>query len=140
MNMKTDGNQASPQPGAHNNAHSGAVFAQAATAALTVSGRRLALSAQPNGAVYRVQAKAAADATVTARILQCFVRNGQIPCLFLATLDKDGELSIEAWLRQGEIIPCALNRIVANIGAVIGVVSAELECELWQPVEICQFR
>lgn len=138
MNTKMEDSLAWPLPSTRDNARFDAASGQAAKEVSTVSERKIALAAQPNGAFHRVLAKAVADSSVTARILQCFVRNGQTPCLFLAILDKDGEVSIEAWLRQEEIIPSALNRIVANIGAVVGVVSTELRCEPGQPVEICQ--
>lgn len=129
MTMKTDDGPVSSLPVTRDNARSTTVPSQAATTPSVAFERRLAHPAKHDGAFHRVRAKAAADATVTARILQCFVRNGQTPSLFLATLDEHGELSIEAWLRQGEIVPCALNRIVANIRAVVGVVSAEMKTE-----------
>ena len=98
------------------------------------------LAARPEDTFYRVRAKAATDPSATARILQCFARNGLIPHLFFAKLDGDGELSVEAWLRGKEFAPHILDRIVANIGAVVGVLSSELKCETQSPPEICRHK
>lgn len=138
MNTRTKDGPASPLPDTRRNARFAAAHGQAVTVASIVPEGRPTHAAQLDGAFYRARAKAAIDPSATARILQCFARNGLIPHLFLATLDSDGDLSVEAWLRQGEIAPHALDRIVANIRAVVGVVSAELTCEAQQPAEICQ--
>lgn len=140
MKTKTNGGPALPLPDTGHNAPFTAAHGQATTVAPIATEERLIFAARPDRAFYRVRAKAAIDASAAARILQCFARNGLIPHLFLATLDSDDELSIEAWLRQGEITRHALNRIVGNIGAVVGVVSTELTCEAQQSIEICQSK
>lgn len=139
MNAKTeDGLVASPPPSTRCNARFAAAHGKAVTVESIVSEGSPTLAAPLDGAFYRVRAKAATDPSVTARFLQCFARSSLIPHLFLAMFNNDGELSIEAWLRQREIDPHALNRIVGNIGAVVGVVSTELTCEPRQSAEICQ--
>lgn len=94
-------------------------------AAISAGGRQVD-DGQPGQAFYRLRATAALDASAVARILQCFVRSGQIPHLFLATRGE-GEIRIEVWLSKTGIELSAMRRIAGNIEAIVSVISVSLE-------------
>lgn len=88
---------------------------------------------QTGEAFYHLSAVAVFDVSVTARILQCFVRNGCTPIVFLATMGGDDEILVEASMRRSGVDAEVMRRIAANVAGVIGVTSSELTCDRPRP-------